>query len=477
MAPSAARRTTARPGGRGREDRQRPGEALSARPSPSVSSASRLRCCDVYVGFHGRKPSLLRFASWLRAELELQGISCFACDRARCRSSRSHETVERAMDASSFGVVILTRKSFANPYTIEELRHFYGRKNLCPIFFDLGAGDCLTRDIVERRGELWDRHGGELWVHYDGWRRSGGSGRRALPRAGLAAGGLRGELEGVRVERGGPVSYEAGEERRGGEGEQVEGEGGEGGVSFPSERRFRRPKEGALGAGAHLVRRRQWRRGAGVLRAQDQAQEEEPAGRPCEAPPSCGGEQREGPAIGRQQQGERAGSLEGVREGDRDAEGGEPAEAAQTASIEERSRLRPRKRSTKMLYGKGIACVSGDSGIGKTELVLEYAYRFSQRYKMVLWVGGEARYIRQNYLNLRNFLELDLGIENHSVEKGKTTRCFEEQEKDSIARVRKELMRDIPFLVVIDNWRARRTGGTERTSWTSSLASAEIPTS
>ena len=57
--------------------------------STSTSSCSnRLRSCDVYIGFHGRKPLLQRFTHWLRAELEAQGLSCFVTDRARCRNSR-----------------------------------------------------------------------------------------------------------------------------------------------------------------------------------------------------------------------------------------------------------------------------------------------------------------------------------------------------------------------------------------------------
>ncbi|KAF9615302.1 hypothetical protein IFM89_022718 [Coptis chinensis] len=89
-------------------------------------------------------------------------------------------------------------------------------------------------------------------------------------------------------------------------------------------------------------------------------------------------------------------------------------------------------------------------GIGKTDLILEFAYRFFKRYKMVLWIGGESRYIRQNYLNLWSFLEVDVGIENQYLDRGKT-KSFEEQEEAAISRVRKEFMRDIPFLVVIDN--------------------------
>ncbi|GLJ41603.1 hypothetical protein SUGI_0861080 [Cryptomeria japonica] len=139
-----------------------------ARTSASLSSSARLRSCDVYIGTHGQKPSLLRFTKWLRVELELQGIACFAADRARYTDSRSHDIADKVISSATFGVVIITKKSFANPYSIEELRIFLGRKNLVPLFFDLGPGDCLARDIIEKRGELWEKQGGDLWMLYDG---------------------------------------------------------------------------------------------------------------------------------------------------------------------------------------------------------------------------------------------------------------------------------------------------------------------
>lgn len=62
----------------------------------------------------------------------------------------------------------MTRKSFRYPYTIEELRLFYGKKNLVLVYFDLGPDDCLVRDIIEKRGDLWEKYGGELWGLYGG---------------------------------------------------------------------------------------------------------------------------------------------------------------------------------------------------------------------------------------------------------------------------------------------------------------------
>lgn len=415
--------------GKAKKSGRNQGNFSYSKPSPSVSTSARVRSCDVFIGFHGRKPSLLRFVNWLRAELELQGISSFSADRAQCRNSRSHESVHRVMNACLYGIVIITKKSFGNPYTIEELHKFLGKKNLCPIFFDLSVCDCLARDIVERRGELWEKHGGELWMQYDGqekeWRdavdglcrtldwqveANDGNWRECVSNMVILLAtrlGRRNVIETVnrwreRVEKE-ELPFQRNEEFVGRKKELSELElilFGD--VSGDGEREYVE------------IKTRQRRKNLLI-------------GRHRNSESSSRGKD---PVVWKESEKE--------------------IEMQQIRPIRSRTSYGRRKRNTRMLYGKGIACVSGDSGIGKTELVLEYAYRFSQRYKMVLWIGGESKYIRQNYLNLRSFLEVDLSIEHHSIEKGKV-KCFEEQEEDAIAKIRKELMRDIPYLVVIDN--------------------------
>ena len=70
---------------------------------------------------------------------------------------------------------------------------------------------------------------------------------------------------------------------------------------------------------------------------------------------------------------------------------------------------------------------------------------------MELWIGGEARYLRHNYLNLSQLLGLDVSNETQiSLKKG-SNKTFEEQEMEALQRVRKELSRDIPYVLVIDN--------------------------
>lgn len=417
-------------------------------PGSLSLSSNRMRSCDVFIGLHGRKPSLLRFANWLRAELEVQGMSCFVSDRARCRNSRKHGVVERAMDISSFGVVILTRKSFRNPYTIEELQFFLAEKNLVPIFFDLNPGDCLVRDIVEKRGELWEKHGGELWLLYGGlekewkdavhglsrvdeWKLEAqdGNWRECIFRAVTLLAmrlGRRSVVE--RLTRWKEKAEK--EEFPFSRNENFIGRKKElselefilfGDVTGDSERDYfelkARPKRKnlAIGWGKHSAfeeKQREWQFETGSRKGKEpvvwKESEKEIEMQSTELPPK---QHQPRPKTG--------------------------------------GRYARRKKSMKILYGKGIACVSGESGIGKTELLLEFAYRYHQRYKMVLWVGGESRYIRQNYLNLWPFLEVDVGLENFS--KKSRIKNFEEQEDAAIYRIRKELMRNIPFLVIIDN--------------------------
>ncbi|XP_057993978.1 uncharacterized protein LOC110656087 isoform X2 [Hevea brasiliensis] len=414
----------------------------------SVPLSSNRLSCDIFIGMHGRKPSMLRFANWLRAELEVQGMSCFVSDRARCRNSWKHEIVQRAMDASSFGIIVLTKKSFRNPYTIEELRFLASKKNLVPIFFDLTLDDCLVRDIVEKRGELWEKHGGELWLLYGGsekeWKEAvnglsqvdewkleaqEGNWRDCILRAVTLLAmklGRRSVVERLTKWR-----------------EKVDKEE----FPFPRNENFIGRKKELSELEFILF---------GDVSGESERDYFELKARPRRKNLTVGWSKSSLMEEKRKEQHLGNGAKKGKepvvwKESEKEIE-------MQSTEISQRQRqVRPksggryarRKRSTKIMYGKGIACVSGEPGIGKTELLLEFAYRYQQRYKMVLWIGGESRYIRQNYLNLCSFLEVDAGVDNFS-EKGRI-KSFEEQEEEAIYGVRKELMRNIPFLVVIDN--------------------------
>lgn len=420
---------------------------MSSLSGPVSLSSNRMRSCDVFIGLHGRKPSLLRFVNWLRAELEVQGMSCFVSDRARLRNSHKHGVVERAMDVSSFGVVIVTSKSFRNPYTIEELRLFSAKKNLVPIFFDLSPRDCLVRDIVEKRGELWEKHGGELWVMYGGvekeWKEAvNGLSRVDEWKLDAQDGNWRDcilrsvTLLAVKLGRRSVV------ERLTKWREKVEKEE----FPFPRNENFIGRKKELSELEFILF---------GDVTGDSERDYFELKARPRRKHLTIGwgkGSAFEERRRERQLESTRKGKEPVVwKESEKEIEmqNADVPQKRQQPRAKSSGRYPRRKRSTKILYGKGIACVSGDSGIGKTELLLEFAYRYHQRYKMVLWVGGENRYIRQNYLNLWSFLEVDVGLEN-CYEKSRI-RSFEEQEEAAIARIRKELMRNIPFLLIIDN--------------------------
>ncbi|KAL8498469.1 hypothetical protein ACS0TY_021702 [Phlomoides rotata] len=404
------------------------GRLLETSATSASFYSNRLRSIDVYIGFHGRKPLLLRFANWLRAELEAQGLSCFVTDRARCRNSHKHSIVEKAIDGCTFGVVILTRKSFRNPYTIEELKFFSSKKNLVPVYFDLCPDDCLVRDIIEKRGEIWEKYGGELWLLYGGvekeWR-DGVSALSCVDEWKLEAHDGRWRdcvlravtLLALRLGRRSVV------DRVTKWSEKVEKEE----FPFPRNENF-------------VGRKRELSELEFMLFGD-----------------VCGDSERDyfklKPRTKRKNLtigwGRTNSVIENRRKGKEPVVWKESEKEIEMQNAPKSSKSSRRRRSMKIVYGKGIACVSGEPGIGKTELLLEYAYRFHQRYKMVLWIGGEARYIRQNYLNLWSFLEIDVGVES-SAERGRT-KSFEEQEEATIARVRKELMRNIPFLVIIDN--------------------------
>ncbi|KAE9597770.1 hypothetical protein Lal_00041444 [Lupinus albus] len=423
-------------------------QRASSTPTSRSLSSYRLKSCDVFIGLHGRKPPLLRFANWLCAELEIQGINCFVSDRAKCRNSFNLGIAEKAMDSSSFGIVIITRKSFKNPYTIEELQFFSGKKNLVPIYFDLTPADCLARDIIEKRGELWEKHGGELWSLYGGleqewkdtihglsrveeWKLEAhdGNWRDCILRAVTLLATRLGRRsvaehltkwkEKVKEEEF-PLTRNENFIGRKKELSQLElmlfgdvtGESQQDYIELKA--RLKR-KHATIGRGKSNVVDERWR----------------------ERHIGNGSREEKEPVIWKES--EKEIEMQSIEFPQRNYH----------SRFKRSGKYTRRKEGMNILYGKGIACVSGDSGIGKTELVLEFAYRFHQRYKMVLWLGGESRYIRQNYLNLRSLLEVDVGVEN-SLEKTKI-KGFEEHEKEAISRVRKELMRNIPYLVIIDN--------------------------
>ncbi|KAG2239957.1 hypothetical protein Bca52824_091188 [Brassica carinata] len=354
--------------------------------SSASVSYNRVRSGDVFLGLHGQNPSLLRFVDWLRAELELQGMSCFMSDRSKCRSSRKQRIIEKAMDGASFGVIILTTKSFKSPYTIEELRFFANKKNLVP-----------------KRGELWEKHGGELWECYGGIEKEWKEAVNGLSRV-----------------------------------DDWKIEAHEGNWRDCVFRTVELLATRLVGRRSVVERVAKWR---------DKAEKDE-----FPYP-------RNESFVGRKKE---LSELEFVLFGDGEDYFELPTKKRKNKGkewekeIELVKKTRKKKRSMKITCGKGVACVSGEAGIGKTELLLEFAYMHHQRYKMVLWIGGESRYIRQNYLNLYRYLDVDVG-------------SFEEREDTAVSRIRRELMRDIPFLLVIDNLES------EKDWWDSKLVMDLLP--
>ncbi|KAL5222970.1 hypothetical protein ABZP36_027683 [Zizania latifolia] len=394
----------------------------------SPSSNAKLRSCDVYIGYHGNG-SLGRFCKWLKSELELQGIASFVADRAKYSDTQSHEIADRIICSVAFGVVVVTMSSFLNPFSLEEIRFFAQKKNLVPILFDteppeiagLFDGKLEDKEGKEAFEGLMRCHEFKLEANEANWRNCVSKTvtllRSKLGRKNMA---------------------------------EKESEGPEG-MPFPRNRHFvGREKElseieGLFFGSTVDIQEVDCPRGSA---ANDRssgvsdgfADEESDTVRISNAR-----------YISLEMRKCKEPTLEAWIDPVIELSSGKGRNLQKQRSKHRRSRFRCNSKG----YGSAsVVCINGSSGIGKTELALEFAYRFSQRYKMVLWIGGEARYLRQNILNLSMNLGLDISAEAEK-ERGRI-RSFEEQEFDAFQRVKRELFRDVPYLLVIDNLESER---------------------
>ncbi|KAF0931808.1 hypothetical protein E2562_005779 [Oryza meyeriana var. granulata] len=372
----------------------------------SPMSSTKLRSCDVYIGFHGAGSALSRFCKWLKSELELQGIASFMADRARYSDAQSHEIADRIICSVTFGVVVVTMASFLNPFSLEEIRFFAQKRNLVPILFDTEVLDIAGlfndkfegKEGVEAFEGLMRCHEFKLETDESNWRSCVSRTATVLQlKLGRRCIGEK-EIQGVEC------------------------------LPFPRNKHFvGREKELSEIEGMFFGH------------AEDAEDLECPRG-----------------AI---TNGESSGVSDGFADEDSDTvrtsngrfisldlrKCKQPMLEAfvdpviGTSSVKWRSIQRQRSKHKKSRFrcnskshgNASVICISGVSGIGKTELALEFAYRYSQRYKVVLWIGGEASAEAEK-------------------ERGRI-RSFEEQEYDVFQRVNRELFRDVPYLVIIDN--------------------------
>ncbi|XP_056177150.1 uncharacterized protein LOC115669868 [Syzygium oleosum] len=384
----------------------------------SPAANAKLRSCDVFIGFHGQNPNLVRFCKWLKSELELQGIACFVADRAKYSDGQSHEIADRVICSVTFGIVVVTSSSFMNPLSLEEIRFFAQKKNLVPLFFDTGPAEVtglLNSNTTDK--ECREAIDGLIKCHEFKLEANEGNWRSCIARAG---GILRAKLGRTSVAERDVESFEE--------------------IPFPRNRYF-------VGREREVTEIENALFGSGDCFEQDYAM----------------------PIT----KGEASGQSEGLADEESETtttKGGrfisldvgkckEPKLEAWVEPVLGRNSLKrlKYKKSKSGSYkglGSGVVCLNGVPGIGKTELALEFAYRYSQRYKMVLWVGGEARYFRQNILNLSLNLGLDVSADAEK-ERGRI-RSFEEQEFEAFKRVKRELFRDMPYLLIIDNLETER---------------------
>ncbi|KAL2473165.1 P-loop containing nucleoside triphosphate hydrolase superfamily protein [Forsythia ovata] len=389
-----------------------------ARGSVSPASNAKLRSCDVYIGFHGQNPNLIRFCKWLKSELEDQGIACFVADRAKYADNQSHEIADRVICSVTFGVVVVTSYSLLNHLSLEEIRFFAQKKNLIPLFFDTEANEIVSlfnphsdnKECREALDGLMRSHEFRLEANEGNWRNC----------VSKAAGILRAKL--------GRKSMA-----------EKEVEGFEE-LPFPRNKCF-------VGREKEIMEVETTFFGYGDYLEQE-----------CTMPTIKGGTPGQSEGLADEEC-----EVDTVRGGKYiNLEVGtckEPTlEAWAESVIGRNSQKRPKYRKSRSgknkSFGSSVVCINGSPGVGKTELALEFAYRYSHRYKMVLWVGGETRYFRQNILNISLNMGLDVSADAEK-ERGRI-RSFDEQESEAFKRVKRELFRDMPYLLIIDNLETER---------------------
>ncbi|XP_047328752.1 uncharacterized protein LOC124932180 [Impatiens glandulifera] len=365
----------------------------------SPASNGKLRSCDVYIGYHGQNPNLTRFCKWLKSELELQGIACFTADRAKYSDTQSHEIADRVICSVTFGVVVITPFSVLNSVTLEEIRFFAQKKNLIPLFFDTDQTEIT--DLLQHGSDYKDNREaieGLMKSQEFMLEANEGNWRSCVCKA---AGILTAKLGRKSVA-------------------EREVESGYDELPFlrnkffvDREREIMEIETAFFGNGDYI---------------ENNGQSDEES----EVDISRGGRYI-CLEVGRRKEPKLEAWVEPV---------------IGRNSIK-RHKYNKSKSGKYKSFGSSIVCINGAAGIGKTELALEFAHRYCQRYKMVLWVGGEAQYFRQNILNLSLNLGLDVSADAEK-ERGRI-RSFEEQEGEAFKRVKRELFRDMPYLLIIDN--------------------------
>jgi tetratricopeptide (TPR) repeat protein len=89
----------------------------------------------------------------------------------------------------------------------------------------------------------------------------------------------------------------------------------------------------------------------------------------------------------------------------------------------------------------GRVFITGMGGMGKTQLALEYVYRYKDLYGSIFWINADLKAFRATYLALAGHLNIDVGKGTESS-----------RAEDVVAQIRSRLeAAEVPCLLVLDN--------------------------
>ncbi|CAN1161558.1 Disease resistance protein RPV1 [Linum perenne] len=121
---------------------------------------------DVFVSFRGSDVRY-KFVDHLFAALRRKKVVAFRDTEERHRGEGIKRMIRRAINKSTFYVVVLTRNYASSPWCLDELVDMMNKKVVFPVFYHVLPED-FSAGIDRHRGQ-YARERVDTWGHAIGW--------------------------------------------------------------------------------------------------------------------------------------------------------------------------------------------------------------------------------------------------------------------------------------------------------------------